>query len=291
MDAVDLPTTHIFARQDARKIDDATVSGLMASIRELGIINPLRVRVRGDEANGIAGTAYEVIAGAHRLRAARKVGLSVVPCVVVDDDDLRAELAMIDENLCRAELSPADRAAQTARRKVLYKAIHGETEHGGNQGPSGQFVHTGTPSFAEATAEAIGKDARTVRRDAERGEKVSEEALNLVRGTALDTGTYLDKLKRVEQADQVETVQRALAGIARQAERDRAETLANRAKSRVEADVKQRAAEELARIIAGNVDGTQWDSIKALLHEAGASNIANALSNLIGSAIMDRSAA
>lgn len=36
-------------------------------------------------------------AGAHRLRAARKIGLETVPCVVVDDDDLHAELAMIDE--------------------------------------------------------------------------------------------------------------------------------------------------------------------------------------------------
>ncbi|RDJ20835.1 hypothetical protein DWF00_24615 [Bosea caraganae] len=32
---------------------------------------------------------------------------------MVEDDDLRAELPMIDENLCRVELSPAERAAQT----------------------------------------------------------------------------------------------------------------------------------------------------------------------------------
>ena len=146
-------------------------------------------------------------------------------------------------------------------------------------------------SAAPQPVPATGRAERSIQRDAERGEKVSEEALNLVRGTALDTGSYLDKLKRVDQADQVETVQRALSGIARQAERDRAESLANRAKSRVEADVKQRAAEELARIIAENVEGAQWDGIKALLHEAGASNIANALSNLIGSSVMDRSAA
>ncbi len=47
-----------------------------------------------------------------------------------------------------------------------------------------------TLSFSASTAEAKRKDERTVRRDAERGEKVYEEALNLVRGTALDTGSY-----------------------------------------------------------------------------------------------------
>lgn len=66
------------------------------------------------------------------------------------------------------------RAEQTARRKAIYEELHPETRHGavGRAGKSGQDVH----SFADATAAATGKDARTVRRDAERGEKVSPEA-------------------------------------------------------------------------------------------------------------------
>lgn len=287
MDTVDIPTQHIFVRKDARKIDDATVSGLISSIREIGIINPLRVRRSGSQANGIEADAYEVTAGAHRLRAARKLGLDTVPCVVVEDDDLRAELAMIDENLCRAELSPADRAVQTARRKAIYIELHPETAHG-KASPSKDDKLS---SFAAVTAEAIGKTERTVQRDAERGEKVREEALNLVRGTALDTGSYLDKLKRVDQTDQVETVQRALAGIARQAERDRAEALAGRNKARVEADVKQRAAREVAEIIAQHVPGELWDALKANLYAAGATNVAHALTNLVGQSVMDGEAA
>lgn len=146
---------------------------------------------------------------------------------------------MIDENLCRAELSPSERAAQTARRKAIYIELHPETAHGGDR-RSVQVGKLSTRSFADETADATGKDARTVRRDAERGEKVCDEALRLVRHTSLDTGSYLDKLKKVEATEQVETVQRALAGLARQAERDREEALAARNKSRVEADVKAR---------------------------------------------------
>jgi hypothetical protein len=58
------------------------------------------------------------------------------------------------------------RAKQVARRKEIYETLHPEAKHGANQhSRSGQLVH----SFAEATAHATGKDARTVRRDAERG--------------------------------------------------------------------------------------------------------------------------
>lgn len=286
MMTVSLPTTVIFTRKDARKVDDASVASLVSSIREIGIINPLRVRLACHvEEGGVE--AYEVIAGSHRLRAARKLGLEAVPCVVVDDDDLRAELAMIDENLCRAELSPADRAAQTARRKAIYLELHPETGHG-KASPSKDDKLS---SFAAATAEATGKTERTVQRDAERGEKVCEEALNLVRGTALDTGSYLDKLKRVDPSEQVETVQRALSGLARQLERDRAEALASRNKSRVEADVKARAAQEVAEILAEHVPGDLWDGLKANLYAAGATNVASALTNLVGQAVMDRSAA
>lgn len=114
--------------------------------------------------------AYEVTASAHRLRAARKIGLDTVPCVVVDDDDLHAELAMIDENLCRAELSPADRASQTARRKAIYLELHPETAQHVSGGMARQGAASDNLSFAAATADAIGKTERTAQRDAERGE-------------------------------------------------------------------------------------------------------------------------
>jgi len=205
----EIPVSRVFQRKDARKIDEAAVRRLVDSIGELGIINPLRVRPVVRMVNGIEGEAFETIAGNHRLKAAIKAGLETVPCIVVDDDDLRAELAMIDENLMRAELTAADRAAQTARRKAIFEELHPETRHGGNY-QSGQFGHTGQPAFVEATASAIGKAERTVRRDAERGEKISEQAIALIRGTRLDKGEELDKLKKVAADKQVAWVEKRL---------------------------------------------------------------------------------
>lgn len=56
---------------------------LIASIRELGLVQPLVVRPRGHD--------FEVVAGAKRLAAASAAGLRTLPCVVQDLDDLRAE--------------------------------------------------------------------------------------------------------------------------------------------------------------------------------------------------------
>ena len=194
----DLPISKITRRSDARAINAETVVGLAESIANVGLINPIRVRASGD--------GWEVIAGVHRFEACKSLGLVEIAADVVTDDDLHAELAMIDENLCRAELSPSDRARQTARRKAIYLELHPETGHGKATKESGQVVH----SFAEATAAITGVDERTVRRDAERGQKILPEVLDMIAGTKLDTGAYMDKLKAMPGSDQFKAAQRDL---------------------------------------------------------------------------------
>ncbi|TGP25918.1 hypothetical protein EN828_10350 [Mesorhizobium sp. M2D.F.Ca.ET.185.01.1.1] len=205
----DLPIDQIHARANARAIDEATVDGLADSIGAVGLINPIRVRIVEDQ--------WEVVAGHHRLAACKRLGLVEIAADVIEADDLHAELAMIDENLCRAELSPADRAVWTARRKAIYLEMHPETGHG-KASPSKEEKFS---SFDKDTAEKTGQTDRIVRMYAERGEKVIEEAINLIRGTKLDTGTYLDKLKGLRPNEQVTAAKRDLAHM-RQQERDRA---------------------------------------------------------------------
>lgn len=209
----DLPISHVFLRADARKIDRAAVKSLMASIEEVGIINPLRVRPARRNVNGEIADAYEVTAGGHRLDAAIHLGFETVPCIVVEDTDLAAELAMIDENLCRVDLSPADRAAQTARRKAIYLELHPETaEHvAGGKGNATAENFSAVPSFAADTAAKTGVTDRVVRLHTERGEKIAPDVLEQVKGTDLDKGTYLDTLKKLDPDQQRQRVARALA--------------------------------------------------------------------------------
>lgn len=100
--------------------------------------------------------------------------------------------AGIDENLCRAELSPSDRAKQTARRKAIYLELHPETAHG-TPGVSRQVGDTreraDADRFTAETAKVTGASERSVQRDAERGEKIIDAAIDVIRGTVLDTGS------------------------------------------------------------------------------------------------------
>lgn len=276
-----LPIAKIHRRADVRPLDDAAVSALAESIASVGLLNPIRCRADGD--------GWEVVAGSHRLAACERLGLVDIEAIVYDADDLHAELAMIDENLMRAELSPSDRARQTARRKAIYEELHPETKAGVAGGLARQHGTADDKlSFAAETARLIGKDQRTVQRDAERGEKVIDEVLSLIAGTKLDTGAYLDKLKRLSPNDQFTAAKRDLALLKEQErERARADKVAADRNS-IDRDVKARAAREVASILAEHVPGEWWDALKSNLYAAGAANIANELTNISGESIMDR---
>ena len=71
--------------QPRSPVDDGALDELAASIRELGILEPLIVRP-------LAGTIdhYEILAGDRRWRAAQKAGMDRVPVIVHDVDDRTA---------------------------------------------------------------------------------------------------------------------------------------------------------------------------------------------------------
>ena len=73
--------------------------------------------------------------------------------------------------LCRTNLSPAERAKQTARRKAIYEELHPETRVGENQHSSLRQVGEPSQRFTAATS---GKSERIVQLDAERGKKISD---------------------------------------------------------------------------------------------------------------------
>lgn len=210
MEARDISLSKLRIRQDARPVDSGSLSALIESVREIGFTCSILVRPKVIFEGGREAEGFEIVAGRHRFEAAQQLGMESMPCRVAEFDDLHAELAMLDENLKRSGYnSPAATAQALARRKEVYEILHPESRLGTNQHSRvGQPVQ---PSFAEATATATGQDARSVRRAAERGQKISERALSLVQGTHLDTGTFLDKIKSLGPKEQEARVQRELA--------------------------------------------------------------------------------
>ena len=91
-------------RQPRTQFDEEALAALTASVRELGVLQPILVRATG-------GGSYELIAGERRWRAAKRAGLSMVPAIVrTVDDTLSLEQALV-ENVQREDLNPLDEAA------------------------------------------------------------------------------------------------------------------------------------------------------------------------------------
>jgi ParB family chromosome partitioning protein len=228
LDLVRIETTRM------RATEPAQVEALSQSISEVGLLNPITVYPRKLYDGRILIDGYGLVAGLHRLTAARALGWSEIDANVVTLDDLERQIAECDENLVGPHLSASDRARFIKRRKDAYEALHPETRREatlrqGDGAPSRQVGETGKPQrFSANTASATGISERAIQRDAERGEKVIGEAIDLVRGTPLDTGAYLDKLKKLSPNDQVKAAKRDLTGArkdAREADaKDKAKT-------------------------------------------------------------------
>ncbi|MDO8795138.1 MAG: ParB/RepB/Spo0J family partition protein [Vicinamibacterales bacterium] len=96
--------------QPRGQMDDARLEDLARSIRSNGIIQPIIVRK--------VGSAYRIIAGERRWRAAQRAGLLKVPVVVrelaQDAERENLQLALI-ENIQREELNCIDEAAAYRR--------------------------------------------------------------------------------------------------------------------------------------------------------------------------------
>lgn len=88
--------------QPRQQFDEESLNELARSIRQHGILQPLLVRPAGDE--------YQLIAGERRWLAAKKAGLTAVPCQIRELEDQEVTEAAIEENLKRKDLNVLEKA-------------------------------------------------------------------------------------------------------------------------------------------------------------------------------------
>ena len=89
-------------KQPRTRFDDESMEALAASIREVGILQPVVVRK--------SERGYELIAGERRVRAAKLAGLATIPVVVRDTDDSDTLREALIENIHRQDLGPVELA-------------------------------------------------------------------------------------------------------------------------------------------------------------------------------------
>ena len=90
--------------QPRKAFDEESLASLTASVRELGVLQPLLVRPAADG-------RFELVAGERRLRAAKRAGLPTVPVIVRSVDDTASLEHALVENLHRQDLNPLEEAA------------------------------------------------------------------------------------------------------------------------------------------------------------------------------------
>ncbi len=88
--------------QPRKTFDKDELASLAASVRTHGILQPVVVRLVGQQ--------YQLIAGERRLRAAVDAGLATIPVRVVDFNDQQVLEAALVENIQRSDLNPIEKA-------------------------------------------------------------------------------------------------------------------------------------------------------------------------------------
>jgi len=91
-------------RQPRTRFDEESLEGLAASIREVGILQPIVVGPA--DQNG----RHVLVAGERRLRASKLVGLDQIPAVVRESDEAARLAESLIENVQREDLGPLEEA-------------------------------------------------------------------------------------------------------------------------------------------------------------------------------------
>ena len=91
--------------QPRKTFEREALEVLADSIATYGVLQPIIVR-----SNPVAEGTYEIIAGERRWRASKMAGLSEIPAVIFDGDELKAAQVALIENIQREDLNPVEEA-------------------------------------------------------------------------------------------------------------------------------------------------------------------------------------
>lgn len=212
MEITRISLSRVQRQSGARDLYKPAVASIAASMKEIGQLTPIFVRAANIPIKGVMEPGYLLIAGNHRVEAARQLGWSEIDARVMVGESLEAELIEIDENLCRAELTAAQRASAIKRRKQIWEALHPNSGKSFPTIPDDVQRGPGRPKeFAAETAEVSGESKRAINQHLARADALGDD-LDRIHGTSLDKGVEMDALKAMPEPERKELIDRAAAG-------------------------------------------------------------------------------
>ncbi|WP_374293178.1 ParB/RepB/Spo0J family partition protein [Paenirhodobacter enshiensis] len=173
-----VPVADVIERDRLRPVRDAGVQSLIASISETGVMkDAIHVRKKKD--------GLYLIAGSHRIEAARRLGWTEIEAKVwTDVTDDWARLMEIDDNLAGAEMDALDTAVFLATRKAVYERLHPETKQATGAALVAKRWAPDTSdivSFVSATSEKFGVSKRHIERMVAAGVRLDPEEVSRLR--------------------------------------------------------------------------------------------------------------
>lgn len=198
---------NIVVNSDRREIDPNKVRELADSIKQIGLINPITVRME----NGL--DKLSLIAGMHRLEACKLMGIDEIEAniKVKSLSNILSELIEIDENLIRNELHYTERADVLVRRKEIYEELYPETKHNatfkGNQfSPKTESDLEQKPSFVEDTSAKTGKSETVIKEELQIGRNLEIEEKEVIKKQDINK-TEAIKLARMDSEERKPVVE------------------------------------------------------------------------------------
>lgn len=116
-------------QQPRVRFDYNELEGLACSIRANGMLQPINVRALEDG-------QFELISGERRLRAARMIGMTKIPCIVMNVSDQQSALFAIIENIQRENLDFFEEAVAIERLMTEYGLSQDEIANKLGKAPS-----------------------------------------------------------------------------------------------------------------------------------------------------------
>ncbi|MCL2710566.1 MAG: ParB N-terminal domain-containing protein [Planctomycetaceae bacterium] len=182
-----------------RNIDYVKVSELAESIKIVGLLNPITI----DKEDTL-------IAGAHRFEACKHLGFDEIECIVLDCDELRIELAEIDENLIRSDLDAISMGEMANRRDEILEELGLRAKVGDNQHTRGGAVPAPPQTTANIAKEA-GVSERVLQENKQLARDLVPEAKEVVKEKKMTKKDAL-AVSRLEPDEQREAVKQIESG-------------------------------------------------------------------------------
>lgn len=174
-----------------RSVDKEAVKVLAASMEKIGLRTPITIRSPSE-------SECYLVAGRHRLEAAKLLGWEKIDCFVLDCSEDEAEMWEISENLHRAELTVLQRSEQVARWVNLADRVSAQVE----PKPKGGRPESGTNKAA--------RDLNIDRNEVQRSKKIADltpEAKQAAKEVGLDDNqSALLAAAKAEPEDQVKAI-------------------------------------------------------------------------------------